>query len=107
MFVFVWVYTRYDTHVDVRINTSFRSQFSSFHHGFRLSRFVKVFLPTESSYLLPLNILSLFYVYGCFACMYVYVSHVCLVTAKTKRGHLDALGLELQMVVSFYVVAGN
>ena len=30
----------------------------------------------------------LFYVYKCFACMYVCVSHACLVPAEVKRGHL-------------------
>lgn len=47
-----------------------------------------------------------FYMYVCFACLYVYVSHVC-----TSPGVLEwasaPLRLELQMVVSYHVGTGN
>lgn len=44
------------------------------------------------------------YTYGYFVCMYE-CAHVCLVTKETRRCHL--LELELEMVVSSYMNAGN
>jgi hypothetical protein len=42
----------------------------------------------------------------CVACLYVCASYVCLVSRLQKRV-LDCLKLELQMVVSHHVGAGN
>lgn len=36
----------------------------------------------------------LFYVYGCFSCMYVHVSHACLVSLRGQKKGSEALGLE-------------
>ena len=48
------------------------------------------------------------YVYGCFVCIYVCIPHVCVEPAcGVQRGELDPLELELQMVVSCHVGAGN
>lgn len=42
----------------------------------------------------------------CSACMYMCVPHVCLVPVSQKRT-LDLLELELKMVVSHHMDAGN
>ena len=39
------------------------------------------------------------------ACMFV--DHICAVLTKARRGKSDPLELELQMVVSHHVSAGN
>ena len=41
-----------------------------------------------------------------FACMYVHVPYVCLVTSEARRVPA-LLGLEIQMVVSFHLGARN
>lgn len=38
----------------------------------------------KNRHLSPYQVLFTFYGYGCFACMYVYVSHVCLVFSGTR-----------------------
>lgn len=48
----------------------------------------------------------LFYVYGCFACMYVLVLHTCTAYRGQKRA-LNPLGLKLEMGVSHFVGSGN
>lgn len=40
-----------------------------------------------------------------FACMYVH--HMCAMPTEARRGGLDTLGLELQMVVSCHMGARN
>lgn len=50
--------------------------------------------------------ISLFCVEERFACMYVYVICVPLVLSDVRR-ELDSLGLELQVVVTHYLGAGN
>jgi hypothetical protein len=47
-----------------------------------------------------------FYVYGDSACMSVLCSHVCI-PCGGHRGALDPLELELQMIISCHVSAGN
>ena len=47
-----------------------------------------------------------FYVFKCFACMYVYEPHVCCDLGSQKRS-LDPLELELWMVVGCYVGSRN
>ena len=42
----------------------------------------------------------------CFACMHVCVPRGCLVPKEVSRGHLQALELELQMVMKHHVEAG-
>ena len=44
-----------------------------------------------------------FIMYECLICMYIYVSPACLVPVEASR----PLELELEMVVSFHVDAGN
>lgn len=41
-----------------------------------------------------------FHVYGCFADMYIYVPHECLVPAEARRWPQMLLELELQVVVT-------
>ena len=50
--------------------------------------------------------LLLFYVYECFAWMYVCTSHVYCAHGSQKR-ELDVLELELQVIVSHYADAGD
>lgn len=50
------------------------------------------------------NILFL-YEYGCFTCMYVCVLHMGS-TSKDQKRTAYPIGLELQMLVSYYVVLG-
>ena len=49
----------------------------------------------------------IFYVYGCFTCMYVCASCVYLVPSEARRGLLDPLELKLETAVSYHVSAGN
>lgn len=42
-----------------------------------------------------LYLILLFHEYGCFACIFVYIPHVCMVLVKVRRGVLDPeLGLQ-------------
>lgn len=48
------------------------------------------------------------FTYECFASMYVYINHAFLVLWRSERGGwLDLLELELRIVVSHHVAAGN
>lgn len=49
---------------------------------------------------------KIFYVYKCFACMYVYVT-VCAWYTQRSKGIKIPLELKLQMVVGCHVGAGN
>lgn len=49
----------------------------------------------------------LFYVYRYFPSMCVCALHACLVLMESRRGHQIPLKLELEMVVSHPVGAGN
>ena len=53
----------------------------------------------------PFKGLSLFYVYGCFACIYVHAPSV--YDALRDKEEVVLLELELQMIVSHHVGAGN
>lgn len=44
---------------------------------------------------------------GCFAFMYVYVPHACLVLMVTRKGHQIFLELELQTVMRHHMDDGN
>lgn len=48
----------------------------------------------------------IFYAYECFACIYVCTLHMCLVPAEARKGVLDSLELELQLVVTHQVDVG-
>lgn len=52
------------------------------------------------------DIFTKIYVCGCFVCIHVCVSHVCLELAVRNQA-LDPLDLELHMVVSHCVSAGQ
>jgi hypothetical protein len=70
----------------------------------------QVFLPTEPSPPWLVCFISSFiyiYIYECFAFMYVCVSCVWLVPMAVRRGHRNPLELELEMIVSHHVGAGN
>lgn len=48
-----------------------------------------------------------FYLYGCFACLYVSVPHSCLITTEARCEHWIFLGLELKIGVNHHVGAGK
>lgn len=71
-------------------------------HG-RLPWFLPSVLPSLPPFLFKLLLfffsfvhlfVCLFYVYGCFSCMYVHVSHACLVSLRGQKKGSEALGLE-------------
>jgi hypothetical protein len=47
------------------------------------------------------------YVYDYFACMYVCVSHACLVHVEARRGHQIPWKWGIQLVVNHHVGTGN
>lgn len=49
----------------------------------------------------------LFYMNGCFACMYGCVPRECLVTSKVRRRHRIPLGVNIQIWVSGHAGSGN
>jgi hypothetical protein len=77
--------------------------------GIRLSDLVTIVFTHEAILILLFKRIKtfLFYMYACFAYMYLSVLHVCLVPVEIRRRALDSRELGLWTVVSCHVGAGN
>jgi formate hydrogenlyase subunit 4 len=65
------------------------------------------YIPNQDGLYIYFLLIYLFYVYECFACISVCAPYACLVSMEIRREISDSLVLEVQIVVSNHVGAGN